>query len=229
MQAGLVARVNGSFEEIRDEEFPIEKEDGLKASLRVRDRMKNQSGDKILDGIAAEEIRTEDTTSEIAPDGSIKEVTSTQIGTKSSKFATISDTCIVIENSSSDFIFNLIEKNTQSLVTPIEFDLDQMASDYVDSGSGTWMAGFYDYDGNANTGVAYGGDVYKDKDLQPMVTGGKLNQLGLVIEQGPEELKVMITKSGYIRIYSPSDYGTPSFMRLVKELINKYGLDSDKR
>lgn len=230
MQSGLVAKVHGDFDSIPEDNFPIVRGNGLKTSLSIRDRTQNESGDTILTGVAAEEKRTDEETSEITDDGRIRDgISQTRTETIFSQFVTIPGEFVVIGSSNAEFALELIGKSTNSAVSAFNFNLNAIANDYADDRANIWMTGFYDYDGNANTGVAYGDDVYDDADIGPIVRDGLMNQLGMTIERGESEVKLMITESGYIRVYSPSEYGTPSFVRLVKEFITEYGLEDDKR
>lgn len=226
MQSGLIAKVHGSFVDISESNFPIIKPNGLKRSLQVHDRSENKSGDIILKGIVADESRKNEENTNISDDGEIQEgVKNSFTRTKSSKFAAIPGEFVVIENSDADFAFDLIGKTTETMVAPIKFDLNAIASDYDEGGSNIWMTGFYNYDGNANTGVAYGDNVLSDTDIGPIFTNSRMNQLGITTAWAEEEMKFMITESGYLRIYTPSDFGTPSFIRFVKEFINQYAID----
>lgn len=229
MQSGLVAKVHGSFDDISEERFPITREDGLKTSLNIRDRVTNKSGDRIITGVAAEERRVDNKTSEIMDDGGINEdILDTGIDTASAQFTMVPSEFVVVESSNAEFVMELIGKETESMISPVNFNLDAISANYADNRANIWMTGFYDYAGNANSGVAYGNSVYDDNDLGPIVRDGKMNQLGMTFERGNDEVKLMITESGYVRVYSPSEYGNPSFVRLVKEFINEYGIESDR-
>lgn len=185
--------------------------------------MVNQSGNKIIIGTAANQIETKRDTADITDTGEIRDdLTESYIETISTQFVTIPGEFIVIGNSNADFAFDIIGQATESMIEPVEFKLDATLDDYANSQGSVWMSGFYGNDGAADTGVAYGNDVVNDDELGKIVNDSNNNQLGLTFEKGEDEVKMMITESGYLRIYSPSDYGTPSFVRVVKEFINQY-------
>jgi hypothetical protein len=223
MQSGQVAVVHGEFDEIPTDEFPVSKKDGLKTSISIRDTITNQSGDKIIIGTAANQIKNQRDTADITETGEIQEdLTEKYIETISTTFVTIPGEFVVIGNSNANFVFDLIGQQTETMVEEAEFNLDATLSDYTKSDGNIWMSGFYNHSGDADTGVAYGDNIVNDQKMGEIIADGNNNQLGLTFERGENKIKMMITESGYMRIYSPSEFGTPSFVRIVKEFISRY-------
>ncbi|WP_306053912.1 hypothetical protein [Natronococcus wangiae] len=70
----------------------------------------------------------------------------------------------MVESSKHQFAFDLIGRHVETLIEPIQFNLDALASDYRDEAD-FWMGGFYDHDGNASNGVTYGDDIFSDPEI----------------------------------------------------------------
>lgn len=228
MKSGLVGRVRGDFDAIDTSEFPqVRKEGGneLRSTINVEEETENVSGLPIITGSAAEQVRSKVDRPSIDENGRIIEgKTQSEIDTISTDFAAVPGEFVVVESSSHEFAFDLIGRNVEALIEPIEFDLDALAKDYRDEAE-FWMGGFYDLGGSASNGVAYGDDVFSDPEIGEAVWDSQKNQLGMDFEYNSDQLRIRITESGYVQVFQPSEYGNLSFIRLIHDLLLPYEAD----
>ncbi|WP_137291743.1 hypothetical protein [Natronorubrum halophilum] len=218
MNAGIVGRVHGEFSDIDTDPFPLTRSENgeqLRSTVSVETVREHLGGDQILTGFAAEQVQSEAPSSTIDPDGNLIETgNEIQTHTDSTEFICDPGEFVLVENSKKEYAFDLIGRVTESAIERVNFDLDSFLDFHPDAQ--IWMGGFYNHSGSATTGVAYG-DVLDDPNIGPIMEDSNKNQVGVVIENESEKIKMQITESGYVSVFQPSEFGPLSMARLIRE------------
>jgi hypothetical protein len=223
MKAGVIGQVHGDFDGIDTKPFPMKRNQGgveLQSTIDIEEVQQNKSGDTIITGFAGEQTESKRTVSSISDDGRVQTAENLEVRTDSTEFLCLPGEFVIVENSSKTYAFDLIGRATESAIEQVQLDLTAFAEDHEDEVF--WMSGFYNTGGNADNGVAYGDDVTNDIEIGGVLQDSEKNRLGLIMEYNPEPLKLMLTESGYVEIYQPSEFGTLSFARFVQEELARY-------
>ncbi|WP_306056956.1 hypothetical protein [Natronococcus wangiae] len=215
MQRGILGLVEGDFstlESFRDttEQSGFELNRGI--DIARSERLSN--GQPVFVGRAgAEEVVTEDEVAVSESRIGIKEVP--KKSTKYAEFVTAPGDFVLVDSGSGSFAFDLIARHMDCLISRAEIDLQRFFESMEEYNPEVWKLGFRGFGSQTQNGVVYGNNVTEDSNFGEMLNGADKNQLGLSYSSGEDGIMMTITQSGYIEIYSPSNYETEEFAEYV--------------
>ncbi|MEA5387269.1 hypothetical protein VB779_09525 [Haloarculaceae archaeon H-GB11] len=192
----------------------------LDRGIEVREVFGTSGGIRGYYGRAAKEEVEEVVDYDIG-DGSITERTSTETTTHYTEFVFVPGSFAIVDNSSGVFAFDLLGRETDSLIERAEIRLNSFIEDRHDE-SDLWQLGFYGTGGNAEKGVVYGSGVLDDAELGSVLGISEKNQVGLDYTYAGDEVKMTVAKSGYVDVYQPSNYDSKEFVDYVADEILPY-------
>lgn len=227
MKAGVIGIPDRDFDPI--ESFTQSKEAGdgttLNACLEVRStadlgQYVLQSGRAAIQELGSEErvrINPEHARVTVTDDESI-------VRTRYTEFITVPGEFVVVSSGDGAFAFRLISGSTTSAtIKRGNIDLEGFEQSYQkEEGpekADIWKIGFYGHGGTAENGTLYGDSVISDPDFGNLVRSLPKNQIGLLVQQGKEEIKLTATESGYVEIYQPSNYDSKEFSQFALDHI----------
>ncbi|MCU4802578.1 hypothetical protein OB920_19620 [Halobacteria archaeon HArc-gm2] len=218
MQAGVIGVVDGSFNVV--DSFSETVEEGgqeLRRALDVERVFSLPSGDTAFAGRAAREYRRERESARIADDG-VSVVAEPQTATRHTQFVGVPGEFVVAGSSKGTFAFDLIGQDTNTSIGRGELDLDAFFERHGDAAP--WKAGFSGTEADGVSGVLHGTDLRESHDLEDLLAGSSLNQLGLTYTDDGDEVKVTAARSGYVELYRPRDLSAEEYLAyLQREII----------
>lgn len=226
MQAGVIATIDGDFDEI---EFfhRSEEQDGrtFNRSLQIQRVASNETGHQVYVGEAATQVIEDEESVEI--DSETGNIEVGEYPTKESKytqFVSIPGIFVAVDSGAGTFAFNLIQsQHPGTHIERAEFDLNAYADDYYTADDvDPWQVGFYGNIGQAEKGVVYGENVVSDDEIGDVLERSQLNQLGLRYQMLDYDMKVTMTESGYVEIYNPSNLESEEFAEYITNEILQY-------
>lgn len=223
MQSGKLALLNSEVENLEDEVFEYtlpEKSpfDSVISSVRVDEVLSLNRGVKCIVGRAAQEDVERTESEEIESDGQISENKTAQKITRTTQFLLVPDVFLLVGSSSGEFLFPLLNEETNHSAYPAEISVDGFASDH-DSAE-YWKVGFTGRGDGAENGVVHGDTVFSDSEIGDVVGSADKNQLGVNFEYNGELLKLFVTESGYIDLYGTQE--SAEFAEFMMDVIMPY-------
>lgn len=222
MKKGALAKVVGDFDSIDTEAFPqIESRLGeeLRQTLEVGNPITDLNGNQVVKGRAAHQDAGKSKEITISPDGRIvADGERTVVDTETAEFLSVHGEYVLAKSTQASFVFDLIGSATGTVVEPMSVDIDGLIDD--NPGAEYWMSGIYGRPGDIKTSDAYGdGDVFEDDDFGDIYRNSDKNRIGVKLDFESEETKILVTESGYIEVYSPTDFESLQFKRLIDGVI----------
>jgi hypothetical protein len=218
MQAGVIGVVDGTFDVVDSfSETVVEGEQELERCLDVERVFSLSTGDTAFAGHAAREYRQERESARIT-NGGVDVVAEPRTTTRHTSFVGVPGEFVVTGSGKGTFAFDLIAQDTNTSIDRSEVDLDAF---YERRGDGaTWKAGFAGEDGDGVSGVLHGEDLRESHDLESLLDGAHLNQLGLTYdEDGAGEVKLSASRSGYVELYQPGDLDSKAYLAYLQREI----------
>lgn len=215
MQRGVIARSDGSFGRI-DSFARTRSEDGVELTdlVDVQGVKRTPNGVDITYGQAAKQSLTSTESVSLAND-EVTVSTSSEVTTKYTDFMAIDDEFVAVKSGSGTFTFDILSDRFDVDLTRADVDLDGFWLSLEDATP--WKVGFYGHDGPVENGVVHGESVLDDGVFGSAISELKKNQLGATVELDGDEYKFVVTKSGYLELYRPSDAGAEGFSEFVAE------------
>ncbi|NUC72514.1 hypothetical protein HTZ84_09370 [Haloterrigena sp. SYSU A558-1] len=215
MQRGIIGLVNGDFSSL-DTFRETTEQNGfkLKRGIDIVRSGTLSNGQPVLIGRAGiEEVITKDEISINESRIGFKETSETS--TKYTEFVAIPGDFVVVDSGSGSFAFDLIGRQADCLISRAEIDLQQFYAAMRDYNPNVWKLGFKGLGSQTQNGVVYGNDVTSDGGFGETLDETDKNQLGLSYTSEGDGIKMMITQSGYIEIYTPSNYEPEEFAEYI--------------
>jgi hypothetical protein len=225
MRAGVIGFVRGEFDEITSlHETSVQ--DGMQfmRSLQVSEKGTLDTGHRYYTGEAAIEIVEKEEYVRI--DSDTGEIEVGEEGTtkgKYTKFVAVPSKFIAVGSSRGTFAFSLLQELHPGIqVDRARLDLNSYADDYYQAPNvNPWQVGFYGNIGEAEKGIVYGENVISDEEIGEVLDRSQVNQLGLQYEMLGYDMKMTMTKSGYVEVYNPSNLDSEGFAEyLVTEILD---------
>ncbi|WP_440988884.1 hypothetical protein [Haloarchaeobius baliensis] len=208
MRAGVIAKIYGSLNGLTTTQF----DDDENSVLEVRRFAGTASGNRVVVGAAARERQRTDTGYSIRGT-EIEEVSDEGTVTEFTEFLAVPDEFVMVGSGDGTFAFDLIGEVGGADIERTSIDLDSYFGS-VESAD-AWKVGFSEHEGQTDNGVLYGADILGDDEFGEVVDRASLNQLGVTYEtQSDETVKLNITESGYVNVYSP-DFDSLEFADFV--------------
>lgn len=213
MRAGVLGVVDGDFRKVDSFTDTVD-EDGheLTRALDIQRVFSLPDGEMAFAGRAAREYVRE----RAAPEIGFGEVTVTEevaTGTRHTEFVGIPGEFVVVGSGRGTFAFDLVGLDTGASVERATIDLDALYDRRGDAL--TWKAGFFGGDDGV-TGVLHGSDLRGNHDLDAMLDGARLNQLGLEYTYDGDDLKMTASRSGYVEVYQPSSFDSVAYLEYLR-------------
>jgi len=219
MKSGVLGLIDGTGNSIDSFEETTESgDDSLTACIEVLQTQTNAvKGNDLQFGRAAIETHTtKDSTSIV--NGSITVSEETTIETLYSEFIHVPGQFLVVDNSAGSFVYDLLSNQLPGVdIQRGTIDLNRYLNNVSDWTP--WKVGFYGNVGNAEKGTVYGENVLNGGEMGPVLDSCQKNQLGLTLSDGSQEIKCMMTESGYVEIYQPSNFENAEFAEFIAEHI----------
>ena len=106
---------------------------------------------------------------------------------------------------------------------PITFDLERLHEDYP----AQWLGGFYDREGHIHSGTLYGEDISHDAEMgDAYVHTRHKNQIGYFSEYFGPEIKIKVTREGFLQIYTNLHDKLADVFEFVRDELEGYILYS---
>ncbi|AKU06522.1 hypothetical protein [Haloferax gibbonsii] len=222
MKKGKIAITEAQISDIDTSVFPTERSKNgknIKKSLKLGKTKTDLSGNEVTRGRAAVEDAVEEQGFRINDDGDIEaDEPIVQVVTEVADFFTVDEEYVVTQSTKKTFVFDLLERSSGTPVRSVTLDLESFIEGNPDAGY--WLAGVYNRDEDANSANAYGEDnVFNDEEIGDILRNSDKNRIGVKFVFENSEVKMLITESGYVQVYRPSDYDTLQFKRLLDEVI----------
>lgn len=217
MQAGVIGVVDGSFDVVDSfSETVVEGDQELERCLDVKRVFSLPSGQPAFAGHAAHEYRQERESARITG-GEVSVVAEPQTGIRHTNFVGVPGEFVVVGSSTGTFAFDLIARDTNTTIERGEVDLDTFFERRDDAAP--WKAGFFGDDGDGVSGVLHGSDLRESHDLDDLLDGSSLNQLGLEYSYDNDEVKMTASRSGYVELYQPRELGPKNYLGYLQREI----------
>lgn len=215
MKAAVIGQVDGSFDRVEPvaNVVPMNGHE-LAEQIDVTGVKRTPDGLDIDTGRAASQT-VRDREAVTFTNGSISLETESEISTQYTEFFAVPGEFVGVASSSGTFLFDLVAERTDTTISRCEFDLDGLVEAFPDATP--WKVGFYGHEGPADNGVIHGESVLEDSVFGTALESSKKNQLGLKLDRDGTEIKMAVTRSGYVEVYQPSDIDTAEFAAFVRE------------
>lgn len=221
MKAGVIGKANGEikdFSDFTDIRHYDNKE--LRRRYELDSPRDTSSGITFYPGRAAVE-RMEDTRQINFNENGIIVTETEEKKQFYAEFLLVPEGFVITENSSGEFVFDLLESQTGLEIDRANIDLYELLEHCSNNDPDPWQVGFYDNDGNAKKGVVYGSDVLEDSDVGRTLKNTKKNQVGLEIQTDQDvNMKFTATESGYAEVYLPDNYDSAEFIEFISNYIS---------
>lgn len=217
MQAGVIGVVDGSFDVVDSFTETVTKGgQELRRALDVKRVFSLPSGATAFAGHAASEYRQERESARIT-DGAVDVVAEPQTATRHTNFVGVPGEFVVVGGSNGTFAFDLVGQDTNTTIERGVVDLDSFFARREDAAP--WKAGFFGTGDDGVSGVLHGSDLREDHDLEGLLDGSSLNQLGLEYTYGSDEVKMTASRSGYVELYQPREFGAKAYLEYLQREI----------
>lgn len=187
--------------------------DSFAETLIVEDRIDIENGNTAYTGQAALEQIDEVYNQEITESGEIKKEKELQKTVNITEFLFVPDLVLLIDNSAGDFLYPMLNRNTDHSVFEAEIDLHGYLSELEDVQH--WKIGFEQRTDGAENGVLHGHQVLNDSEIGDILGKANKNQVGVEHPIEGDSAKVFATKSGYLEIYQP-DMSIREFVEYIE-------------
>lgn len=220
MKAGVIGKVDGGFSRITEHsETRVEQDVELTNCIELIRTISLPDGMEASWGRAAIQ-RLDEIKEQGIKDGSIEVYEAQEKITKVTEFLSVPGEFVIVANGGGTFAFDLIGRQTDTLIERSELDLVEFDEDHSDAN--IWMRGFYGVSGNANNGIVYGNNLKKDSDFADIFASTNMNQVGLEYIYQDTPLKVRMSESGYVEVYQPSSFEVEEYLQFVLDEILEY-------
>ena len=217
MQAGVIGVVDGSFDVVDSFSETVEEGDQeLERCIDVKRVFSLPSGEHAFAGHAAWEYRQERESARIT-NGEVSVVAEPRTATRHTNFVGVPGEFVVVGSGQGTFAFDLIGRDTNTTIERAEVDLDSFFDRHGDGAP--WKAGFFGTDDDGVSGVLHGSDLRESHDLDDLLEGSSLNQLGLEYRYDDDEVKMTASRSGYVELYQPRDLGAKEYLTYLQREI----------
>lgn len=215
MQAGVIGVVDGSFDVVDTYADTVREGDtDLRRCLEVDRVFSLPSGDAAFAGRAAREYRRERETARFEG-GSVTVSEEPQVATRHTPVAGVPGEFVVVGSGQGEFAFDLVGADTGTAVERATLDLDAFFDRRGDATP--WKVGFRHADGDGVSGALHGGDLREDHDLDAVLDGATLTQVGLEYDYDGRALKMTAARSGYVEVYQPRDLDVGTYLAYLRE------------
>lgn len=217
MKRGVIGQINGTLGRINSVVETREK-DGrqLTDMIEVTGVQGTSGGLNVTKGRAVIQELVDEETVAVTND-EISLSTEATVSTNLTEFLTDGEEFVVVTSSDGVFAFDLFESISNAAVDRANIDLDSFWLSMPEATP--WKVGFYGHNGPVENGVVHGESVLDDGIFGSAIKDLKKNQLGLRAELNGREYKFMITRSGYLEIYSPSETESSEFTEFISEKV----------
>lgn len=220
MQAGVIGVVDGSFDVVDSfSETVVEGDQELERCLDVERVFSLPTGETAFAGHAASEYRQERESARIS-NGGVDVVSEPRTATRHTNFVGVPGEYVVVGSSAGTFAFDLVAQETNTSVDRASLDLDRFFAERGDAAP--WKAGFFGTGDDGVSGVLHGSDLRESHDLEELLDGSSLNQLGLTYSYDAEEVKMTAAESGYVELYQPREMEPEAYLGYLREEIVPY-------
>lgn len=222
MKKGAIGRVIGDYDSIDTEEFPLTEHrrgETLRKSLRVGAAKTDFAGNAVVEGQAAHQDDATVKRVDIDDDGRIVErEEEIEKITETAEFLSISGEYVVAQSTQDDWLFPLVGTATDTTIKEAQIDMDGLIE--ANPEAHYWMAGIYNRPGDVESSEGFGeGDVFEDEEFGEEYRKSDKNRIGMEFEFEDRDMKIIVTESGYVQVYRPSDFTSLEFKRLIDEVI----------
>jgi len=218
MQAGILAKIDGDFPEVKSETWTIDSGGvELERCIEKTDTYYGVGGDVIAyQGRAAlEEYVTEDSVE--VSDGHIEVSERNRSIFRTTEFLVSPNGLAVVRSGSGAFAFDLLATQLGANISRADINLDSFAAE--NESADPWKVGFYGKSGPAENGVLYGDEIWDDPEFGELLQKQAKNQLGVDIDWNEDRLRVTMARSGYVEIYSPDELSSKRFIRFLLDSV----------
>lgn len=220
MKRGILARVDGTLGRLGDV-VTTREEDGQELTdiIEVTSVKRTPDGLDITAGRAAtQELTTTDSVS--ISNRSISVSSDATVETKLTEFIAVGDEFVAVDSSAGTFAFDLLSDHVDATISRANVNLDDF---WVSLNDATpWKVGFYGHDGPVENGVVHGESVLDDGVFGNAIADLQKNQLGVRTEIEGEEYKFMLTSSGYLDLYRPTEIESSGFATFISDRVLPY-------
>lgn len=217
MQAGVIGVVDGSFDVVASFSETVTQDDQeLERCLDVERVFSLPSGETAFAGHAASEYRQERESARIS-NGGVDVVSEPRTATRHTNFVGVPGEYVVVGSSAGTFAFDLIAQETNTSIERATLDLDSFFAEREDAAP--WKAGFFGTGEDGVSGVLHGSDLRETHDLEELLDGSSLNQLGLSYGYDAENVKMTAARSGYVELYQPREMGSEAYLAYLQDEI----------
>lgn len=217
MKSAVIGRVEGDLQRVESlrRHRAAEREDLLE-QVEVTGVKRTADGLDITQGRAASQEQTTEEQITLDPD-TIRKERVTETNTKYTDFIAVPSEFVGIATNEGSFLFDLLERDRGVPISRVDVDIDDFAGSFPKATP--WKVGFYEHGNNAENGVIHGENVLEDEQFGGALASSKKNQLGLRMTHDGQEFKMLITRSGYVSVYEPTNLDTAQFAQFVIDKI----------
>lgn len=187
--------------------------DTFAEALVINESIDVENGKTIYRGQAALEQVNEIYEKEILESGAIEKQKQLEKTVNTTEFLFVPNSFLAIESSAGEFLYPMLNRNTDHSVFEAEIDLHGYASEL--ESLQYWKIGFEQRSDGAENGVLHGHQVLNDTEIGELLGKAQKNQIGIEHPMGDESAKAFATKSGYFEIYKP-DVDTSGFVNYIE-------------
>ena len=220
MESGIIGTIDGDLGEVPSfNNAEQERGFGLNTCVDVRPGQTNLQGDLVLQGGEAVTESVAEVSIPSVDDGTITTTEDYQKTFLYTEFLAVPGEFIIIDGTDGEFLFDQLTSYTDGFVSRATVDLDSYAESRPNADP--WECGFSGASGNIDSGTVYGEDVTDDLNMGDVLESSDKNQLGLEFEYEGRDIKMEVSRSGFIRILEPSmQQGT--FVEFIKDEIQPH-------
>ncbi|MFD1586245.1 hypothetical protein ACFR9U_04575 [Halorientalis brevis] len=221
MKSGVIGIIDGDFSSLESEQYSTtHDEQELKRCIDVENSIDLSDGTRAISGRAAIE-KVINKESGLIQGGKIGTTKEKEIIVEQTEFLAFPPHVVLIKSGSGSFTFDLIGRQTGTLIDRGNLNLRSFYEDHKDAN--VWQAGFYGTDNKASNGVVYGEGVMGDSEFERVLEVSDLNQLGVEYPYEDEHVaKIALTESGYLNLHQPSDFEVEDFAEFFREEVLNY-------
>ena len=217
MRAGVLGVVDGSFQMVDSYAETVEVGDhDLERRLEIDRVFSLPSGGMAFEGRAAAERRVSEREAAIEDDG-IAVTEGTNVVTEFTEFVGIPGEFVAVGSGKGTFAFDLVGAETNTTIERATLGLEGVLDDHGDATP--WRVGVSGNGEGAVNGTFHGQDLRASRDLDALLDGSTLTQLGLAYDHDGDDLKMTASRSGYVEVYQPSSYDAEAYLEYVRDEI----------
>jgi len=215
MRAGVLGVVDGSFQMVDSyAETVAEGDRDLERRLEIDRVFSLPSGEMAFEGRAAAERLVSEQEASIEDDG-IAVTEGETVVTEFTEFVGIPGEFVAVGSGKGTFAFDLVGAETNTDIERATLGLEGVLDDHGDARP--WRVGVSGDGEGAVNGTFHGRDLRASRDLDSLLDGATLTQLGLAYDRDGDELKMTASRSGYVEVYQPSSYETADYLEYVRD------------